>query len=264
MWFGLGILASLFITQEVKELSPQAAAQAVVLLHSQQASGATSLGSGFLANLNGQLFLITAEHVAKGLSPNAMVTFGDAKDIATTIPLSQLVGGTGLRWTFHGLADVAATRIKPPANIAVLLLPRALQAGVFIRNLEVPDRNRPLTTIGYPLGLGGLLLGPDKRVSPLSRESKPASGLLTLPRADTKQAVVTFLLDSPSIGGFSGAPVFLFPAAFSQGAGISFSAGSFCVGLVHGTWSDNTGGKLAAIVPVAFIVETLERAYVAP
>lgn len=264
MWLVLAFLAS-FVTvaQDPKELTLSAAAQAVVLLHAPAASGATSLGTGFLANLNGQLFLLTAEHVAKGLTQNVSVTFGDEKDIATSLPLAQLAGSANPRWTFHGVADVAVMHLKPAGRVAALLAPRALTPGIFIKNLEVPDRNRPLTTVGYPLGLGGLLVGPDKRISPLSRESKPASGLLTLPRADTKQPVVTFLLDSPSIGGFSGAPVFVLPSAFSQGAGLVFSAGSFCVGLVHGTWSDNTGGKLAAIVPVAFIVETLEKAYAA-
>jgi hypothetical protein len=187
-------------------------------------AGATSLGSAFFANLNGQLFLVTAEHVVKGLGGNASVTFGDAKDVATTIPLTELAGTTKLRWTFHGVADVAAMRLKPAPKIAAVLLARGLQPASFIRDVQAPDRSRPLTTIGYPLGLGGLLLGPDKRISPLSRESKPASGLLSLPRADTKQSVVTFLLDSPSIGGFSGAPVFMLPAAFSQGAGIWFMA----------------------------------------
>src|SRR5439155_19668766 len=100
------------------------AARAVVLLHAPAASGATSLGSGFLANLNGQLFLITDEHVAKVLTQNVSVTFGDEKDIATTIPLPQLAGVSNLRWTFHGLADVAVMRLKPGSKIAALLAPR--------------------------------------------------------------------------------------------------------------------------------------------
>ncbi len=235
--------------------------RSVVFLHRTLEQGGTSLGTGFLVNFQDLLYLVTAEHVANSLDRSADVTFGDASDVAVTVKLTKLAGHSKLSWVTHGTADVAVLALTPPTEIADLLAPRALQPAIFITKLEAPPRNRPLTTVGYPLGLGGLLLGSDKRISPLSRESRPASGLLTLPRADTQTPIPTFLLDSPSIGGFSGAPVFMLPAAFSQGPGVIFSASAFCVGLVHGTWSDNTGGKLAAIVPVAYIVQTLDKAH---
>jgi hypothetical protein len=49
------------------------------------------------------------------------------------------------------------------------------------------------------------------------------------------------------------------PGAFFHSQGIAASEGAFCVGLVHGTIRDKQGG-LAAIVPSAYILETLNRA----
>jgi hypothetical protein len=246
---------------EPLDLSLEQVAQAVVLLHASTATGDTSIGSGFVVNLTGRLFLVTAEHVAMGVTGEGALTYGGQADQAMTTPLGDLVRSQSPQWVRHGTADVAARELRTDHPAGSLLLARALPPALFSTKLASPPRERPLTTIGYPLGLGGLLLGPDKRISPLTRESRPASGLLTLLRFDTHRPAVVFLLDNPSIGGFSGAPVFLLPSAHAQGGGLVFSAGTFCVGLVHGTLSDSTGGKLAAIVPVAFITEVLEQAY---
>lgn len=46
-----------------------------------------------------------------------------------------------------------------------------------------------------------------------------------------------------------------------SGGAFTIEAGSLrCVGLVHGTVSDNTGGKMAAVVPSFFILQTLRKA----
>ena len=53
------------------------------------------------------------------------------------------------------------------------------------------------------------------------------------------------------------------PAPYADGDALVFPEGgtpATCVGLVHGTISDNTGGKLAAVVPAHFIVETIRLA----
>lgn len=255
-------VAALALAGEPVELNLQQAAQAVVLLHAPAADPKnTNVGTGFLVNLNGRLFLVTAEHLSKDLVGSASITYGDKDDKASTVALADILTSQPLKWTTHGVADVAVVELRTSHPTNQVLLPRALLPPVFINKLETPNRERPLTTIGYPLGLGGLLLGPDKRISPITRESRAASGLLSIARFDTRQSTVMFLLDSPSVGGFSGSPVFLLPNAFSQGGALVFGNGSFCLGLVHGTVSDQTGGKMAAIVPVAYIAETLEKAF---
>lgn len=43
----------------------------------------------------------------------------------------------------------------------------------------------------------------------------------------------------------------------SKGGGLVIGGKLRCVGLVHGTLSDNTGGKFAAVVPSIFIFQTI-------
>jgi hypothetical protein len=128
---------------------------------------------------------------------------------------------------------------------------------------NAPSRDRPLTTLGFPL-----MLGVAEHFSPISRESKPSSGLITLPRFDTHTPATFFLLADSSIAGFSGAPLFLTaaPYAMPNGAMVFPETGGptstpiRCVGIVHGTLSDDTGGKLAAVTPSAYILETIDKA----
>lgn len=94
-------------------------------------------------------------------------------------------------------------------------------------------------------------------------DSSVTVAYLRMPRFDTKKEATFFLLDKPSIGGFSGAPVYLMPGPFTSGGTLvvrAVSAGAHVVGLVHGTIGDNTGGKLAAIVPAKFIHDTIVEA----
>ena len=66
-------------------------------------------------------------------------------------------------------------------------------------------------------------------------------------------------MDDPGVAGFSGAPVFRLPSVHT--GGVRVGQGAFqCVGLVHGTFSDDTGGKFAAVVPAKFIAETVRKA----
>jgi len=136
-----------------------------------------------------------------------------------------------------------------------------LHLRLFISKLEAPPRSRIVTVVGFPLGLGVRFTGPDSKISPVSQEAKPSSGLITLNRFDTKTPCDVFLLDNPGIGGFSGAPLFILPGTYTQGPGIAFSRTTLFVGLMHGTVADKTGGKLAVVVPSSFVVETLKEAY---
>jgi hypothetical protein len=241
-------------------------ARTVVFLHvpstKQPGGKGLEFGSGFLVAVNERLFLVTAGHVATLMSGKASITMSVENDAAKTIGVSDLTGASGdPKWIVHAVADVAVLPLHPASDLKALLTSRALLPPVLISKLEAPPRDRPLTVIGFPLGLGVLFTGPGGKISPVTRESKAASGLLTLPRLDTKKPTEFFVLDSPSVGGFSGAPVFILPSAFSQGPGIVFSATTLFVGLVHGTASDDTGGKFALVVPSAFVTQTLQRAY---
>lgn len=247
------------------------AARAVVFLHAPAASkkggpqDSMEIGTGFLANLDGRLFLITADHVASLMNQNSSVTIAGAGDAIQNIPIAQFIGVSGPpKWHRHRVADVAVIEAKPASTLRTELLARALPPKMFVSKLEAPPRNRPLTVVGFPLGLGVVFTGPGQKISAISKESKAASGLLTLPRSDTKKPTEFFVLDNPSVGGFSGSPVFILPASFSDGASMVMSATTLVVGLIHGTASDETGGKFALVVPSSFITETLENVFKSP
>lgn len=117
-----------------------------------------------------------------------------------------------------------------------------------------PERHIQLTVLGFPKGLGA-----EGRFSPLSLQTLPASGILTLPGFDNGKKATFFILQNPAMGGYSGAPV-IDVSLYQFGAVSTTGGGTRLFGLVHGTLSDDTGGKLAAVVPSAFIIEAIQQA----
>ena len=215
----------------------------------------TTFGTGFFVRKGSQIYLITAEHVAKDLKHEVKVTVHGAGDKPLTYDMKDLTGiGNERAWYFHSEADVALLPLKPSQEfkgIVNVLEPNLLLAG---ENEFSKYANRVLTTVGFPLalGLGG-------RFSPITKSSKAASSLLryNYTRSGKKIETTFLILDDPSVQGFSGGPVYAL-SEVSLG-GIAFGTGQFaCVGLVHGTLPDNTGGKFAAIVPSYFIIQTIE------
>ena len=70
-------------------------------------------------------------------------------------------------------------------------------------------------------------------------------------------------MDKPSAEGFSGGPVSLAPLAILTKSDSTRKISLLpvfekCVGLVHGTYSDETGGKFAAIVPSKYFFDTFK------
>lgn len=216
------------------------------------------IGTGFFVG-SARPYLITASHVAGFLTPASRITFRANGDIPVSLPLVELVPGVSqLPWQLHPEADVAVLRLTLNAKTEPLMQGRFLTLEMIDSAESAPPRERTVTVMGFPLALGTT-----GRFSPITSDAKPASGLLRIPRADTKKEATFFVLDKPSIGGFSGGPVYLLPAPYSSGGALVFtdvSAPPKIVGLVHGTISDNTGGKLAAIVPSKFIHETITSA----
>jgi hypothetical protein len=82
-----------------------------------------------------------------------------------------------------------------------------------------------------------------------------SGGKFTQTRADTKSKCNFYYLSIPSTQGCSGSGVY-----FSVEKATLYLRGSktLMVGVVHGTQSDDTGGKLAAITPSYYVVELLK------
>jgi len=123
--------------------------------------------------------------------------------------------------------------------------------------LEAPIREREVTVYGFPLSLG---IRTGKYISPITKTSKPSSGLIEFPTGDNKKLSTFFLLDDPSVSGFSGGPVLELPQLIGTSVKAVWVNVHRIMGLVHGSVLDKTMTGFAAIVPSRFIKETIENA----
>ena len=81
------------------------------------------------------------------------------------------------------------------------------------------------------------------------------SGLITQKRSDKKTKCNFYFLNIPSIQGCSGSGVYL-----SVKKGFFYNVHkTVMIGIVHGTQSDNTGGKMAAITPSYYVFELIKE-----
>ncbi len=108
-----------------------------------------------------------------------------------------------------------------------------------------------MTCIGFPQGLGI-----DKYFCPFTFRSYASSGLVTLNRADTNTQSTFFCLENPSVGGYSGCPVFDLGYE-TNGTMIVTRDQTWCHGFMHGTISDNTGGKIAMVTPAFYLKDLI-------
>jgi hypothetical protein len=213
-----------------------------------------SSGTGFFVSDNSHSFLVTAHHVAKTMSINSLVVLQDEKDRPITIPFSKLIKTNSLQWTMCNDADIAILKLSLNSDIIKIMNGHFLQLSLIDDTLRSPILTKSLLTIGFPLNLINA-----ERFSPILKESKPVSGLLNLQRFDTISISTFYLLDSPSIEGYSGAPVFEPPDNYLTND-LILGGRWACVGLIHGTIADKTGGKLGAVVPSYYIIETIKQA----
>ena len=221
-------------------------------------------GTGFLVATDGRaLILVTAEHVSAMLKSNFRATIHGQNDTPQDMSSEELTGTKDVKWVTHGTEDVAVVVLHPSNTVLEILKGHFLPSAQVSADDKAPWRERPLTTLGFPLAI----ISP-QHISAISRDSKPASGLVTINRPDKHTPATFFLLDNPSIEGFSGAPVFQTSAPFSTSGGAMVMPEvpgpghgvSLCVGVVHGTISDNTGGKMAAVTPAIYVGKTIEKA----
>ncbi len=214
-------------------------------------------GTGFLVVDGTSLYLVTASHVAKAMTANSFVILMGQKGEPVHLQLSKLSGrNSPTNWIRHDKADVAVLELSPSRKIRKKHLQnRFLPAEIIAAEREAPARNLPLTVFGFPLKIGSS----GKIFSPLTRQTHCASDLVTHKRADVPILTEFFFLEDPSIQGYSGGPVFDI-SVYEFGGLRATGSGTKLWGLVHGTISDQTGGKLAAVVPSYFILETIQKA----
>lgn len=208
----------------------------------------TSVGTGIFIVKEDRVFLLTAHHVAQTVDDNTVLAFGQNQSNCIVLPLKDLLNGNS--WMIHPVADMATIELNILNHIA-LFQDRCFPYD-HINISETPaSRDDELTVIGFPNGLGV-----QGRFSPLTFRSYASSAFLTLLRADTQTPSDFFCLENPSVGGYSGGPVFDMGYE-KMGCATATKEKTVLHGIVHGTMSDDTGGKIALITPLFYIKDLI-------
>ncbi len=203
-------------------------------------------GTGIFIEKDNQPYLLTAAHVVKNINKNAYIILSDLAGLPTKVSMDVLLGGS--TFESHPEADLAKAKILLSATNAPYLSQRCFPYKQINIGSDLISKDLELTTIGFPLGLG--VTG--SRFSPLTFRTYVAAPIITLPRFDNKTPSDFIILELPSTGGYSGGPMFDLGYLIS-GAMTTQKEHTILHGIVHGTISDPTGGKLAAITPCKYL-----------
>ena len=209
------------------------------------------VGTGVFVVRNGnEPFLVTATHVARMCTNATQLVFSDKAGNATDFRLTDFNGG--LAWQHHQVADISILRIILNSTLAEHLKGRFLGYDHFHLDRTPASRDFELTSVGFPNGLGA-----QGMFSPLTYRSYASSAFITMNRADTNTPCDFFMLENPSMGGYSGCPVFDLGYMVVGAMTTTSKEKTVCYGIMHGTVSDATGGKLAAVTPSHYLRDLL-------
>lgn len=211
--------------------------------------GAEVIGTGIFVAKDQAAFLVTATHVARGCNANTKLLISDATGNSTELLLSAF--NKGLAWKHHTVGDISVMPIIIDGVVGPHLDRRCFPYDHFHFAKTCVSRDDQLTAVGFPNGLGS-----KGKFNPLTYRSYASSAFISLNRADTNTESDFFLLENPSIGGYSGCPVFDL-GYMIVGAMTTTKEKTVCYGIMHGTLSDNTGGKLAAVTPAFYLADLL-------
>lgn len=209
------------------------------------ASGNETVGTGMFVNKGNKVFLLTASHVAHSVNSDTHIIMSDSSSNPQSIPIYTF-SNLG-NWVDHPIADISYLEMAINQTNIGLVQNRCFPYEQISLSATPPSRDTELTCIGFPLGLGAL-----GKYSPLTFRTFASSSLITYRRADTRQLSDFFVLENPSVGGYSGGPVFDLGYIIS-GMIHQQNENTICYGLMHGTLLDETGGKMALVTPTSYL-----------
>jgi len=211
-------------------------------------------GTGFFVTSGKFFYLVTAQHVAVDCNDETSVIVSDDQK-AFPVNIKELLGSSnsGSFWIHDLSNDVSVLPVFGSVTfIKKFVEHRVIGPEMIPQPLQAPSRDNPVNLIGFPgfEGATGLF-------SPLSRETRVASGLL----GPSNGASSYFYLQDPAVQGYSGAPVLDFDDYPMKDGGLRLGGGLNvkCLGVVSQTASDNTGGKMARIVPSVYFMELMRQ-----
>lgn len=194
-------------------------------------------------------WIVTASHVAKTTNEKTILVESNVDGKALMLPLKLF--GELSEWKHHLVADISCLKINPTQLNISFIKGHMFPYDHFDVSRECVSRDTELTCIGFPNGLGT-----SGSFSPFTFRSFASSGFITHNRADTKTPSEFFCLEHPSVGGYSGCPVF--DLGYSVTGLITQTKDKTrCHGIMHGTMSDNTGGKIAIVTPAFYLSDII-------
>lgn len=210
-----------------------------------------TIGTGCFIEKNKCPYIVTAGHVRKSILPDSVIIFGESDSASHVVELASLVKE---EWRTHSIADISAIELDYQ-KLDQRFNDRFFPFSQVQHDSTVISRDRELTTVGFPSGLGTSFNGSSK-FSPLTFRSFASSSYMSLNRADNHIISDFFCLENPAMGGYSGGPVF--DLGYINTPMIRQSYGdTTLLGFVHGTQCDNTGGKLAMVTPSYYLKEII-------
>lgn len=208
------------------------------------------VGTGiFMTTNDDRVWLITASHVAKDTDISTKIAMSDDESNCILLPLTELIPSA--KWKLHPIADIAVAQVVITEENRRYLINRCLPYDHFNLEQSNVSRDCELTSVGFPKGLGV-----DGKFCPLTFRSYASSALLTLDRFDTRTPSDFFCLENPSVGGYSGCPVFDL-GYMIVGSMTTTKEKTICYGIMHGTMVDNTGGKIALVTPTYYLKDII-------
>ena len=221
----------------------------VFSLRTPAQGGLEKVGTGIFVAKENELFLVTANHVAIDCNVNTSLVISDNTGNATVLNLLDF--NPKLQWIHHPIADLSAMPIIVSEKNHAHLASRFFPYDHFNLQPTAVSRDYELTSVGFPYGMGA-----QGKFSPLTYRSYASSSFVSFNRFDTKTPSEFFLLENPSVGGYSGGPIF--DLAYMVVGGMTTTKDkTICYGLMHGTLSDETGGKLAAVTPSHYLTQII-------
>jgi len=209
-----------------------------------QADGGEKIGTGIFIEKDNKCYLVTAEHVARETDKNSYIIYCDSS--SNSLKRDLLILNTNLSWKHHPTADISCLEIDI-ANNFDLLNGRCYPYTQIEFNTNTITRDEEITCVGFPCGLGV-----NGKFTPFTFRSFFSSNLVTFPRFDTKILCDFLCLENPSVGGYSGGPVFDLGYRI-VGAISTNTSDTRLYGVMHGTLEDETGGKIAAVTPIKYL-----------
>ena len=249
----IAIVASPAYSQQFRDMAPCIA----YLSHTDVATSTASSQTGFLVAGGEKHFLLTAKHgVAPYRMDDSVILSGRAKK-PLRFTFRDLIGEQeSLAWRTDSQSDVAVLKLSPSSDVLGRLSGHFLPMRLLTEDLDRSVINRPVGIGGFPRRLG---ISPS-HVSPISKKARLASGIFELQASlYGKAPVKVVVLDKPSIGGMSGAPVIgTHPYWKGNQQMLSFSSrGEPIIGVVSANTVDKLRGKMAIVFPAMTFIHLL-------